>query len=47
MKLLVECETSSTNYTEDLEDIYFLKGLYLKFLCFELFLGTRGVLAVV
>lgn len=43
MKLLVECETSSTNCTEYLEDIYSLKGLYVKFP----FIGTREVLAVV
>lgn len=43
LKLLVECETSTANYIEDLEDIFLEKELYFKFLCFELYVEARKV----
>lgn len=43
LKLLVECETSTANYVEDLEDIFLEKEIYFKFLCFELCVEARKV----
>lgn len=43
LKLLVECETSTANYVEDLEDIFLEKEIYFKFLCFEPCVEARKV----